>query len=71
MLVLSRKTGERLVLGTDIIVTVVEVKGNRVRLGIQAPKHINVVRGELTEAWHDATAIVHDLDGSGEGDTDH
>lgn len=70
MLVLSRKTGERLVLGNDIVVTVVEVKGNRVRLGIQAPKHINVVRGELAEAWNDA-AIIHDIDLIGEGDTDH
>lgn len=70
MLVLSRKTGERLALGNDIIVTVVEIKGNRVRLGIEAPQHINVLRGELTEAWQD-TAIAHDITRIGEGDTDH
>lgn len=47
MLVLSRKLGESIRIGEDIEITVVEVKGNRVRLGIRADRSVNVVRSEL------------------------
>jgi carbon storage regulator len=47
MLVLSRKVGERLILGNDIAVEVVRVRGNRVRLGIVAPASVPIKRGEL------------------------
>jgi carbon storage regulator len=47
MLVLTRKPGEKLVIGNGITVTVLEVVGNRVRLGIEAPESIRVLRGEL------------------------
>ena len=47
MLVLSRKPGEKIHLGAEIVVTVLEVKGNRVRLGIEAPRSITVTRDEL------------------------
>lgn len=47
MLVLSRKVGERIWIGDDIAVTVVRIKGGGVRLGIEAPNEIPVVRGEL------------------------
>jgi carbon storage regulator len=47
MLVLSRKVGERLVLTGGISISVVSILGNKVRLGIEAPKEINVVRDEL------------------------
>ncbi len=47
MLVLSRKVGEKLYIGEDIVLTVTMVKGNRVKLGIEAPEHVRVVRGEL------------------------
>jgi carbon storage regulator len=47
MLVLSRKLGQALVIGDEIQVTVQRVKGNRVTLGIQAPEHIHILRGEL------------------------
>jgi carbon storage regulator len=50
MLVLSRKPGESLQVGRDITITVVEIKGNRVRLGIDAPKDVAVVRTELANA---------------------
>jgi carbon storage regulator len=50
MLVLSRKPGEALRIGEDVEVTVVEVKGDMVRLGIQAPRDIQVWRRELWEA---------------------
>jgi len=47
MLVLSRKPQERIFIGDDIIVTVLESDCNKVRLGIDAPTHINIVREEL------------------------
>jgi carbon storage regulator len=47
MLVLSRKRNESLVIGDDIIVTVTEIDGNRVRLGVEAPKDVTVHRREL------------------------
>jgi carbon storage regulator len=47
MLVLSRRETERIRLGESIVVTVVRVAGDRVRLGIEAPADIVVLRGEL------------------------
>jgi len=47
MLVLSRKKGERIVLRDDIVVTVVELRGGKVRLGIEAPSEVAVHRKEL------------------------
>ena len=47
MLVLSRKKGETIVIGDDIVVTVVETRGNNIRLAIDAPCDIRILRGEL------------------------
>jgi len=47
MLVLSRKIGEKLVIGDNITVVVSRVAGNRVTLGIEAPSDVRIVRGEL------------------------
>jgi carbon storage regulator len=47
MLVLSRKQGEKVVIGNNITVTVAEIKGGRIRLAIEAPDHVRVLRGEL------------------------
>jgi carbon storage regulator len=47
MLVLSRKRGERIVLADSIVVTVLEVKRGTIRLGIEAPPHVPIVREEL------------------------
>ena len=47
MLVLSRKESERIRLGNNIIVTVVRVSGDRVRIGIEAPPDVIVLRDEL------------------------
>jgi carbon storage regulator len=49
MLVLSRKQSERIRLGKDIVVTVVRVAGDKVRLGIEAPADIVVLRDELDQ----------------------
>ena len=53
MLVLSRKVGERILIGPDIVVTVVRVTGGGVRLGIEAPPELPVVREELAQAIQD------------------
>ena len=52
MLVLSRKKNESIVIDDTIIVTVVEIRGDKVRLGIQAPKEIPVHRSEVHAAIH-------------------
>jgi carbon storage regulator len=49
MLVLSRKRGEALMIGDDVVVTVVSVEGGRVRIGISAPPGTGVWRSELIE----------------------
>jgi carbon storage regulator len=47
VLVLNRKIGEKLVIGDDIVVTVVKVQGRQVRLGIEAPLSVSIRRKEL------------------------
>ena len=49
MLVLTRKLMEKLYIGNDVCVTVVRLEGGQVRLGIEAPREISVVRAELIE----------------------
>lgn len=49
MLILTRKVGESLVIGDDVTVSVLGVKGNQVRIGIDAPKNVSVHREEIYE----------------------
>lgn len=49
MLVLSRYEDESIVIGDDIVVTVVEIRGGKVRLGIEAPRDVPVDRSEARE----------------------
>ena len=53
MLILTRKSGESLMIGEDISVTVLGVKGNQVRIGINAPKVISVHREEIFDKIKD------------------
>ncbi len=59
MLVLTRKVGERIHIGNDITLVVTKSAGNRVTLGIEAPKDVRIVRGELekyVDAFDDSPA---------------
>ena len=59
MLVLSRKVGERIQLGDNITVTLVKIHGNTVRLGIEAPPNMVVIRQELAQrAAQDQIAVT-------------
>jgi carbon storage regulator len=50
MLVLTRKVGEQLVIDNRIIVQVVQINGNRIRIGIEAPPEVQIKRQELLQA---------------------
>jgi carbon storage regulator len=49
MLVLSRKSGQRIVIGDEIVITILKVRGNYVRVGIEAPPSVPIRRDELEE----------------------
>jgi len=56
MLVLSRKPGEKILIGDGITLTVVAISGNQVRVGIEAPIRIRILRAELAEGQIDLMA---------------
>jgi carbon storage regulator len=60
MLVLSRKLGESIVIGSDITITVLEVRGDQIRLGIDAPRSVTVHREEVYQevARENASAVA-------------
>ncbi len=47
MLILTRRVGETLIVGDEVMVTVLGIKGNQVRIGVDAPKHVTVHREEI------------------------
>lgn len=63
MLILSRRPGESLTIGDNITVTVVSINGNQIRLGVNAPREVRVLRDEIYKAIKDenrAAANAHD-----------
>lgn len=62
MLILTRRVGEKLIIGDDVTVTVLGVKGNQVRVGINAPRSVAVHREEIFNRIHENDA---GLNGSG------
>lgn len=57
MLVLSRRVGESIVIGDDVTVTVLEVRGDVVRVGIDAPRRVDVQRAELLQALTETNRV--------------
>ncbi len=54
MLALSRKSGESIMIGSDVEITVLEVKGEQVKIGISAPKSVPIYRKEIYKEIQDA-----------------
>jgi carbon storage regulator len=61
MLVLSRKKNESIVINNDITIVVVEIRGDKVRLGVEAPKEVPVHRREVYDAIKRNSAVQSDL----------
>ena len=59
MLVLSRRQNETLIIGDNIVITVLSISANQVRLGIEAPREMRVLRGNI-KTQHEATGARHD-----------
>jgi len=64
MLVLSRKRNESIVINDDITIVVVEIRGDKVRLGVDAPKEVPVHRQEVFQAIHGNTGNRANLEGT-------
>lgn len=52
MLILTRRVGETLIIGDDVVITILGVKGNQVRVGINAPKNVSIHREEIYNKIH-------------------
>ena len=66
MLILTRRVGETLMIGDEVTVTVLGVKGNQVRIGVNAPREVAVHREEI----YDRIKAEEEGDGAGAGDGD-
>ena len=66
MLVLSRKKNESIVINNDITIVVVEIRGDKVRLGVEAPKEVPVHRREVYDAIKRNEQVSHEEDSASE-----
>ena len=61
MLVLTRKMQERIQIGNNITITILRVKGSTVRVGIEAPREVRVIRGELSVKEEDGAMVEAEI----------
>jgi carbon storage regulator len=66
MLVLTRKLGEKILIGDDIVVTVLDVRGDSIRLGVDAPRGVRIQRDEVVRAVAEANVAAAHTDDSAE-----
>lgn len=64
MLVLTRRANQSIIIGDDVVVTVLEVRGDQVRIGITAPRDVTVHREEVYRALHEANTDAATSDSS-------
>ena len=64
MLILTRKLGEKINIGDDIMVTLLEIKGAQIKLGIDAPKHIGIHRNEIYEKIREENLNSSNINGA-------
>lgn len=50
MLALTRKVGEQIIIGDNIVITIVDIRGDSIRVALEAPKEIKIYRGEIYQA---------------------
>lgn len=61
MLVLTRRSEESVIIGGNIVVTILDVEGEKVKLGIEAPREVTILRKELLAAIHQQNRLVKKL----------
>lgn len=64
MLIITRKAGERITIGDDIVVTIIEVKGSLVKLGIDAPRSVSIHRQEIYDKIREQNIKASEIDES-------
>ncbi len=64
MLIITRKAGERITIGDDVVVTIIEVKGSLVKVGIEAPKSVSVHRQEIYDKIKEQNIKALEIDES-------
>ena len=62
MLVLTRKPGEKILIGDDIVITVLDARGDSVRIGIDAPRGVKIQRDEVVRAVSEANLAASHID---------
>jgi carbon storage regulator len=66
VLVLTRKAGERILIGDDIVITILDTRGDGIRVGIDAPRGVNIQRDEIVRAVTEANVEATHVDGGAE-----